>query len=117
MIRLWAKIANQLGITQENALLLHALLSGWLNVLGRRKAYIVVSDIVERFQLDDGDYSLSYAKQLLDKGILTPTEAEVFAGNYHEDNSGTDTPGASQERGTVDPDRGIAGTPARAAAG
>jgi hypothetical protein len=88
MIRIWANIANKLGITHENALLLHAFLRGYLNVIARRKAYIVVTDIVERFGLDDTEYAVSYARQLLAKGILNPTEAEVFAGNYHEDNSG-----------------------------
>jgi len=103
MIRLWANIANKLGISQENAMLLHALLRGWLNVIARRKAYIVVTDIVQRFDLEDADYAVSYGAQLLAKGILNQTEAELFAGNYHEDNSGTDSiEGASEEGGAGD---------------
>src|SRR5262245_54023668 len=85
MVRLWASIANKLGISQEEALLLHGLLRGWLNDLARRRASIVVNGIVERFDLADSDYTASYAKMLLAKGVLTPTEAEVFAGSYHED--------------------------------
>jgi hypothetical protein len=69
-------------------MLLHALLRGWLSVLARRKAYIIVSDIVERFSLEESDFENSYAKQLLAKGVLTPTEAEVFAGNYHDSTDG-----------------------------
>lgn len=87
MIRLWASIANKLGITQEEALLLHGLLRGWLSVLARRKAYIVVTEIVERFSLEESDFEATYAGQLLAKGVLTPTEAEVFAGNYRDDSS------------------------------
>jgi len=93
MIRLWASIANKLQITQEQALLLHALICGWLNVLARRKAYIIVSEIVERFSLEESDFELTYAKQLLAKGVLTPTEAEVFAGIYHD---GTDGPSSRE---------------------
>jgi hypothetical protein len=89
MIRLWATIANKLGISQEEALLLHGLLRGWLNVLARRKALLVVNEIVERFSLDESDFEATYAKQLLAKGVLTPTEAEVFAGNYHDSTDGT----------------------------
>src|SRR5215472_2620095 len=92
MIRLWASIANKLGITQEEALLLHAFLCGWLNDLARRRAQIVVNQIVERFELADSDYTVSYARMLLARGVLTPTEAEVFAGNYHEDRSGGGAP-------------------------
>lgn len=88
MIRLWANIANKLGISQEAALLLHGLLRGWLNQLARRRAYIIVTDIVDRFSLEESDFEITYAKQLLAKGILTPTEAEVFAGNYY----GTESP-------------------------
>jgi len=94
MIRLWATIANKLGITQEEALLLHGFLRGWLNDLARRRAQLLVNQIVERFALQDDDYTASYAKMLLAKGVLTPTEAEVFAGNYHED---TGAGGASSQ--------------------
>ena len=96
MIRLWATIANKLGISQENALLPHGLVSGWLNVLAKRKAFIVVTDIVHRFGLDEYDFEITYGQQLLAKGILTATEAEVFAGNYHDETNGT-TKGATQE--------------------
>jgi hypothetical protein len=89
MIRLWASIANKLGISQEEGLLLHALLCGWLNTLARRRAYIIVSDIVQRFSLEESDFAATYAGQLLAKGVLTPTEAEVFAGNYHDSADGT----------------------------
>jgi hypothetical protein len=105
MIRAWANIANKLGITQESALLLHALLRGWLNVIARRQAYIVVSDLVERFDLDDTEYAVSYAEQLLAKGILNPTEAGIFAGNFYEDNSGptAGAGGAASEGGAAAP--------------
>jgi len=97
VIRLWATIANKLGISQEEALLLHGLLRGWLNNLARRKALIVVGEIVARFDLDESAYEASYAKQLLSKGILTPTEAEVFAGNFNEDSSGTSAQAAGED--------------------
>jgi len=97
VIRLWANIANKLGIPQEAALLLHGLLHGWLNDLARRKALIIVGEIVARFDLDESAYEASYAKQLLTKGILTPTEAEVFAGNYNEDNSGSSAQAADED--------------------
>ena len=100
MIRLWANIANKLGISQEEALLLHGLLRGWLNPLARRRAYIVVSEIVERFSLEESDFEATYAKQLLAKGVLTPTEAEVFAGNYHDNADGT-TSGQTEESPTA----------------
>jgi len=85
MIRLWATIANKLGISQEEALLLHALLRGWLNPLARRRAVIVIGNIVEKFDLDETDFEASYARQLLAKGILTATEVEVFMGNYRDE--------------------------------
>lgn len=115
MIRIWANIAKKLGITQENALLLHALIRGWLDIknviIARRKAQIVVDDIVERFELDDNDFGSSYARQLLAKGILNPTEAEVLLGNYHEDNSGTGEARAnSEERGRPVHSGGNSGT-------
>jgi|SRR5262252_1798335 len=91
MIRLWASIAIKLGITQEEALLLHALLRGWLNPLARRKAVIVVGTIVEKFDLDETSFETSYARQLLVKGVITPTEMEVFMGSYHEDSEAQST--------------------------
>jgi hypothetical protein len=96
VIRLWANIANKLGITQEEALLLHGLLRGWLNPLARRRAAVVVGEIIVRFNLEESDFEMSYAKQLLAKGVLTPTEAEVFAGNYHDSTDGTTTRQTSQ---------------------
>lgn len=110
MIRLWASIANKLGITQEDALLLHALLRGWLNVLARRKAYIVVSNIVERFSLEESDFAATYAGQLLAKGVLTPTEAEVFAGDYHDSADGTTARPAPESSATGDYSGGVAST-------
>lgn len=96
MIRVWAQISHKLGISQEEALLLHGLLRGWLNTLARRKAYVIVSEIVERFSLDESDFEATYAKQLLAKGVLTPTEAEVFAGNLYDNADGTSARETSQ---------------------
>jgi hypothetical protein len=104
MIRLWATIAIKLGITQEEALLLHGFLRGWLNDLARRRANLLVNQIVERFELQDDDYTASYARMLLAKGVLTPTEAEVFAGNYHEDISAGGGPPSGPETATQQPD-------------
>lgn len=84
MIRLWASIANKLGITQDQAMLLYAFMRGWLKVIPHRQAEIVLNDIIERFALSVYDYSSTYGEQLHAKGILTKTEAEVFGGNYHE---------------------------------
>jgi len=116
LIRLWANIANKLGISQESALLLHGLLRNWLNPLARRKAALIVDEIVERFDLVESDYEASYAQQLLARGILTPTEAEVFAGNYNEDTSS----GIATAHGGT-PEEGAAGSSTgerpRAAAG
>lgn len=102
MIRVWAVIANKLGISQEQALLLAALLKGWLNVIARRQAILIVGEIVERFQLDDNDWQKTYGEQLYDKGILNKTEAELFSGNYNEEARKTDTSPS---------DRGPAATP------
>lgn len=84
MIRLWCSIAAKLGISQEQALLLHAFMRGWLKVIPHRQAEIVLNGIIERFALNVYEYGRTYGEQLRDKGVLTSTEAEVFAGNYCE---------------------------------
>lgn len=91
MIRVWANIANKLQITHEQALLLAALLKGWLNVIARRQAIFIVGEIVERFQLDENDWDKTYGDQLYEKGILNKTEAQLFSGNYNEETRTTET--------------------------
>jgi hypothetical protein len=89
MVRLWASIANKLGITQDQGMLLYAYMRGWLKVIPHRQAEIVLNDIIERFALNVYDYGKTYGAQLHDKGVLTSTEAEVFSGNYHEQEGST----------------------------
>ena len=91
MIRVWATIANKLGISQEQAMLLAALLKGWLNVIARRQAIRIIGVIVDRFQLDESDWQKTYGDQLYEKGILNKTEAQIFSGNYDEEARKTDT--------------------------
>jgi hypothetical protein len=89
MIRLWASISIKLGVTQEQGMLLHAYMRGWLKVIPHRQAEIVLNGIIERFALNSFDYGSTYGDQLHAKGVLTSTEAEVFAGNYHEQETPT----------------------------
>jgi hypothetical protein len=93
MIRLWASLANKLGITQDQAMLLYGYMRGWLKVIPHRQAEIVLNDIIERFALNVYDYGSTYGEQLYLKGVLNKTEAEVFSGNYHEQEAPTGTPG------------------------
>jgi hypothetical protein len=97
VIRLWASIANKLGITQDQAMLLYSYMRGWLKVVPHRQAEIVLNGILERFSLNVFDYGSTYGDQLHAKGILTSTEAEVFSGNYHEQETPT---GEARDRGT-----------------
>lgn len=84
MLRLLTTISQKLGLSEEHALLLFAFNKGWLNKFQMRRTYIVLTELVEKFDLKDTEYDESYAMQLLKRGILTPPEAAFFEGNYAE---------------------------------
>lgn len=84
MLECWASIAVKLGISEDDAALLHAFNRDWTSTWGRRKTYAVVSGIVERFGLDDKEFDRTYGVQLLARGILTAAEAQLFStGRYN----------------------------------
>jgi hypothetical protein len=80
MLERWQQIAHKLQITEDEAVLMHAFNRGWLGNWGKRRCYIVVSEIVERFGLDDRDFDKTYAQQLFIRGVLDEPEAALFAG-------------------------------------
>ena len=80
MLERWQRIAQKLQISEDECVLLHAFNRGWLSNWGKRRCYIVVSTIVERFGLDDRDYDKTYAQQLFVRGILDASEAALFTG-------------------------------------
>jgi hypothetical protein len=80
MLEEWQRIAKKLQISEDECVLLHAFNRGWLGNWGKRRCYIVVSGIVERFGLDDRDYDKTYAQQLFVRGILDESEAALFTG-------------------------------------
>lgn len=89
MLEVWISIAQKLGFSEEDAMLLHAFNRGWADKLGDRKAYVIVGELVDRFGLDDREFDKSYSEQLRARGILTAQEAAVFAGDKYEEKATT----------------------------
>lgn len=82
LLQTLASIATKLELNEDQILTIHCFNRGMLGKLGIRQAFALISDIVERYDLEDERTSPSYGAQLVRKGVLTSEEGYLFAEGY-----------------------------------
>lgn len=82
LLQTLASIARKLELNEDQILTLHCFNRGLLGKLGIRQAYSLITDIVDRYELEDAPTSPTYGAQLVRKGILTTDEGYLFAEGY-----------------------------------
>ena len=85
MIETLALMANKLGISETDAILIWCYNRGFANRLAARKLYVLMGTLVERFKLDNLDMNRTYGMQLESKGVLTHAEALLFSAGEFTD--------------------------------
>jgi uncharacterized protein YutE (UPF0331/DUF86 family) len=89
-------LSEKLRIAEDEMLLLYAYNRDWLGKWGLRRAYVAISNIVERFGLTDDPDDPTYGEQLRRLGILTGEEANLFSeAIYHGTPEGQQEPQAN----------------------
>ena len=113
LLQTLASIAKKLELNEDQILILHCFNRAILGKLGIRQAYALISDIVDRYDLEDESTSPTYGAQLVRKGILTTEEGYLFAEGYlihaapkeqqRSGSAGTESSGTADSKGQAEP--------------
>jgi len=99
--------ARKLELSDESIVLLYAFNRGLLGKLGTRTAFAIISNIAERYELQDGPDDSTYGTQLAKLGILTAEEGYLFSEGYL-----SGTPSDTKEHPSGNAQAQISGAPA-----